>query len=229
MEKIIIVKHQLIRNIVLDEFLENPGIGVASNNSEIINEDEVSDDSIKDKDYHSEPGKTSNSNGDVLSELEVYRQTSEYCTVQNEKFSVPDKRGVAEGHNKMSEEQKTTMINRINRFPRYISNYCRATKNNQEFLPIGMTVTLMYKLYTEENPTHVSLSAYRKIFYKEFNLKTKIPKKDTCHKCGSYQAKIQNITFNKEVKQNVTSEHNRHLKEAELARKQMNSDLKIAA
>ncbi|KAF2898569.1 hypothetical protein ILUMI_07606 [Ignelater luminosus] len=37
------------------------------------------------------------------------------------------------------------------------------------------------------------------------------------------------ITSNNEEKQNVTSEHNRHLEEAELARKQMNSDLKIAA
>ncbi|KAF2891403.1 hypothetical protein ILUMI_14770, partial [Ignelater luminosus] len=56
-----------------------------------------------------------------------------------------------------------------------------------------------------------------------------IPKKDTTRKCDSYQGKIQNITSNNKEKQNVTSEHNRHLEKAELARKQMNSDLKIAA
>ncbi|KAF2887174.1 hypothetical protein ILUMI_18999 [Ignelater luminosus] len=140
-------------------------------------------------------------------------------------LSVPDKRGVVGGHNKTSKKQRVTMINHINKFPRYISHYCRATRNNKEFLPIEMTVTLMHKLYTEENSTHVSLSAYRKIFYKEFNLKTKIPKKDTCNKCDSYQAKIQKITSNNKEKQNVSSEHYRHLEEAELARKQMNSDL----
>ncbi|KAF2894370.1 hypothetical protein ILUMI_11803 [Ignelater luminosus] len=43
-----------VREIALDELLENPSIRVANNNSEIIDEDEDSDDSIKDKDYHYE-------------------------------------------------------------------------------------------------------------------------------------------------------------------------------
>ncbi|KAF2886274.1 hypothetical protein ILUMI_19899, partial [Ignelater luminosus] len=151
---LVISKNPEVRAIALDEFLENPSIVVANNNLEIIDEDEDSDDAIKDKDYHYEPGETSDSD--------------------------------------------------------------------------GMTVTLMHKLYKEQNPTHVSLPAYGKIFHKEFNLKTKISKEDTCNKCDSYQVKIQNITSNNEENQNVTSEHNRHLEQTELARKQMNSDLKIA-
>ncbi|KAF2899968.1 hypothetical protein ILUMI_06218, partial [Ignelater luminosus] len=48
-------KNPEMREIVLDEFLENPSIVVANNNSEIIDEDEDFDDSIKDKDYHYKP------------------------------------------------------------------------------------------------------------------------------------------------------------------------------
>ncbi|KAF2879719.1 hypothetical protein ILUMI_26453 [Ignelater luminosus] len=109
-----------------------------------------SDDSIKEKDYYYEPDE--NSDG-----ISTKRVNTALCKMRN--LSVPDKRGVAGGHSKISEEQRTTVINHINKFPRYISHYCRATRNNQGFLSIGMTVTLMYKLYTEENPTHVSLSA----------------------------------------------------------------------
>ncbi|KAF2889432.1 hypothetical protein ILUMI_16741, partial [Ignelater luminosus] len=148
---LVVSKNPEVRAIALDEFLENPSIVVANNNLEIIDEDEDSDDSIKDKDYHYEPGETSDS--DVNSAL---------CKMKN--LSVLDKRSVAGGHSKMSEEQRAT----------------------------------------------------------------KIPKKDTCNKCDSYQVKIQNITSNNKEKQNVTFEHNRHLEQTELARKQMNSDLKIA-
>lgn len=144
-------------------------------------------------------------------------------------LSVPDKRGVAGGHNKMSDEQRNAVISHINKFPRYKSHYCRANRNNQQFLPIGVTVPLIYKLYKEENANNsISLSAYRKIFLTEFNLRTKSPKKDTCNKCDFYHTKIQNAR-NDEGKQLASSEHDIHLKEAEVARNSMKTDLANAA
>lgn len=40
-------------------------------------------------------------------------------------LSIPDKRGVAGGHNKMSEKHRNDVINHIHKFPRYKSHYCR--------------------------------------------------------------------------------------------------------
>ncbi|KAK5640934.1 hypothetical protein RI129_009481 [Pyrocoelia pectoralis] len=144
-------------------------------------------------------------------------------------LSVSDKRGIAGGHNKMTEHQRNYVINHINKFPRYKSHYCRAHRNEQEFLPVGTTLPLMYKLYNEETPKKdcVSFSSYRKIFLTEFNLRTKAPKKDTCNKCDTFQAKAQS-TSSIEEKQLLKSEHDAHLLEAECARKQMEADLKEA-
>lgn len=141
-------------------------------------------------------------------------------------LSIPDKRGVAGGHNKMTLQQKDAIIAHIKKFPRYKSHYCRETKNNQEFLPIGVTVTLMHKLYQEEHDNSVSLTAYRNVFLTEFNLKTKLPKKDTCNRCDRYDAKIKSV--DEETKKTITSEHKQHLLEAEIARQKMNADLAYA-
>lgn len=141
--------------------------------------------------------------------------------------SIPDKRGIAGGHNKMSLEQKNDIIAHIRMFPKYKSHYCRDRRNQQEYLPIGITIKKMYELYKGEYENVVSLSAYHKIFLTEFNLKTKSPRKDTCNKCDSYAAKIQNCT-NAEEKQKLTSEDEIHKRQAELARARMNSDLALA-
>lgn len=141
---------------------------------------------------------------------------------------IPDKRGIAGGHNKMSEQQRNSIIQHINKFPRYKSHYCRTKRNEQEFLPIGTTLPLMYMLYKEENQNCVSISTYRKIFLTEFNIKTKSPKKDTCNKCDTFVAKSQSTNSNEEIRL-LKLEHDAHLLEAECARKQMEADLTEAS
>lgn len=158
-------------------------------------------------------------------QISTKRINTALCKVRT--LAIPDKRGIAGGHNKMSNDQRNAVISHINKVPRYKSHYCRASTNNQEFLSIGTTLPFMYKLYKEENENIVSLSSYRKIFLTEFNLKTKALKKDTCNRCDTLKAKLQSTNDNEEL-QRLNEEKNIHLLEAENARKQMEADLKGA-
>lgn len=143
-------------------------------------------------------------------------------------LAIPDKRGCAGGHNKLATDVKDLVINHINKIPRYKSHYCRESANKQEFLPIGMTVDKMFRLYKEDNPNSklVSFSTYRKIFLTEFNLRTKQPKKDTCNKCDTFSAKIVNATA--EETETLKLNHDKHLEDAKLARDKMTEDMKKA-
>ncbi|KAK4881410.1 hypothetical protein RN001_004729 [Aquatica leii] len=141
---------------------------------------ENSDDSVRDRDYH------------IISPLNSrLSNEADTATEAVRTLSVSDKRGIAGGHNKMTKHQRSCVINHINKFPRYKFHYCKAHRNEQKFLPVGTTLSLMYKLYNEENLKNdcVRFSSYRKIFLTEFNHKTKAPQKDTCNKYDTFQAK----------------------------------------
>jgi len=87
-----------------------------------------------------------------------------------------DKCGKHNNRRKVPDERLQKVIQHINAFPRYKSHYTRAT-NSKEFLNPELSVAKMYSLYKETENEPVSMSLYRNIFYKHFNLKFKAVKK----------------------------------------------------
>ncbi|CAG9773605.1 unnamed protein product [Ceutorhynchus assimilis] len=82
-------------------------------------------------------------------QISTKRINTSLCKIR--KLSTLDFRCVAGGHNKISDEQKNSVISHINKFPRYKSHYCRMKKDKQEYLTEGTTLTVMYKFYKDEN------------------------------------------------------------------------------
>lgn len=81
----------------------------------------------------------------------------------------------------------------------------------------------MYRLYNEKTTNCASRSYYKKVFYREFNLRFKVPKKDTCKKCDVYLVKAKHaVGTDREMNEEW---HNNHLANADSLRKHMNDDL----
>ncbi|XP_067622432.1 uncharacterized protein [Eurosta solidaginis] len=111
---------------------------------------------------------------------------------------------------KMYEEDRETVTNHIKSFPRYESHYTITHNPRRRYLHTELNVTKMFYLYLEE-------------------CKQKNPQKDTCQKCDQLNTKIKaSCTRNKEEKENLTEEHNIHLRCAELAKKSLKEDKDLA-
>ena len=87
----------------------------------------------------------------------------------------------------------------------------------------------MCDLYKEENAGNgtVSFSCYRKILHTNFNIRRKKLKKDTCNKCDSLYANLQNSN-NISDKEKIENDLNVHQLQAKEAREAMNDDLRTA-
>lgn len=137
-----------------------------------------------------------------------------------------DERGtLSGGQNKLSFAQKEEVCEHIESFPKYVSHYCRKV-TNAKFLSSDLTLTKMYELYTEKRENSVSFSSYKRIFYDNFNLRFKAPKKDTCQRCDRFVVQKSIATGEKLVQ--LQQAHNEHLDKAEALESQMNEDLKLA-
>lgn len=137
-----------------------------------------------------------------------------------------DGRGLLSGGaNAFPPAKKEEVRAHISSFPKYVSHYTRA-QTDSKFLPSTLNLAKMYELYKSESDSPVSLSFYKRIFYKDFNLKFKVPKKDTCYKCDYYLAKIKTVTGSDHMM--LEEWHEEHLKEAERLSAQMHKDLENA-
>lgn len=113
----------------------------------------------------------------------------------------------------------------ISSFPKYVSHYTR-NQTESKFLHSTLNLAIMYRLYKEKYNNPVSQSSYKKVFYKDFNLRFKVPKKDTCKKCDHYGVKIKNaVGVDRQI---IEDWHNNHLEQAELLQTQMKNDLELA-
>lgn len=72
-----------------------------------------------------------------------------------------------------------------------MSHYTRS-QTESKYLNAHLNLAKMYELYKEKVQNPVSKSLCKIIFYTEFNLRFKSPKKDTCKKCDLYIVKIKN-------------------------------------
>lgn len=86
-----------------------------------------------------------------------------------------------------------------------------------------MNLAKMYQLYKIKFQNPVSQSFYKRVFYEDFNLRFRAPKKDTCKKCDSFAAKM--TSANSTERQRLEERHNAHLEEAEQLQKMMKKDI----
>lgn len=129
------------------------------------------------------------------------------------------------GRNKFPLSRMEEVCEHIESFPKYISHYTR-NQTDAKFLNSELNLCKMFELYKCDHENPVSKSFYKKTFYQQFNLRFKVPKKDTCYKCDVYMVKIKNSSGKERIK--LEEWHNEHLQQAESLRKQMNEDLAMA-
>ncbi|WP_331036004.1 hypothetical protein [Lactovum miscens] len=92
--------------------------------------------------------------------------------------SFVDGRGKAiSGWNKFPSAKRQEVRNHISSFPRYVSHYTR-NQTKSKFLHSSLNLAIMYRLYKEKFQNPVIQSYYKKVFYEDFNLRFKVPKKD---------------------------------------------------
>lgn len=141
---------------------------------------------------------------------------------------IKDKRGVEQGGvNKITVQQYQDVVDFIKKVPTYESHYCRK-ETSAKFLSPGVTLAELIEVYMEEyKDSKVSETKFKDIFYKEFNLRSAILKKDTCNFCDKTHALMSSET-NQSKKDELKSSHEEHLQLAEGAKKYMNSDIKLA-
>lgn len=142
-----------------------------------------------------------------------------------------DKRGCSAPPNKISDMRMQSVREHIEKFPCYQSHYTRAKNPNRKYLSSDLNVTLLHKLYTEyctENSIiPVSIDIYRRTFNNEYNLHFHAPRTDTCGKCDAYKIKKSTLTDEAEIL-SLETEHELHLRKAELARTSMKDDAEKA-
>lgn len=137
-----------------------------------------------------------------------------------------DERGkFSGGHNKMSFQKREEVFVHIESFPKYTSHYCRKV-TSAKFLGNDLTLTKMYELYESSHEQPISFSAYQRIFYDNFNLRFKAPKKDTCQRCDRFVVQKNAATGDKLLQ--LQRAHNEHLDKAQFLEEQMNKDLSLA-
>lgn len=129
------------------------------------------------------------------------------------------------GRNALPESKKNEVRAHISSFPKYVSHYTRG-KTESKYLNADLSLAKLYQLYKEEADDPVSQSYYNNIFYTDFNLRFKKPKKDTCHKCDFFNVKIKSTSG---VEREMYEEcHRLHLECAEALRSQMGRDIAAA-
>ena len=144
-----------------------------------------------------------------------------------------DKRGKHVPANSTSSEALSSVHRHIRSFPCYSSHYERNRVPDLNYLPCDLNLRKMYCLYKEmikqENSSTaewekhcVSETTYKRIFYRDFNLKFKSPKKDTCKTCD--QLKIQiDVENNKQTTMENQEELKRLKCKQELHHRQVES------
>ena len=93
---------------------------------------------------------------------------------------------------------KNQIRDHIRSFPSRESHYSRQNNKNRKYLPEGLSIARMYRLYIEKYETDleggqkptVKEWLYRKIFTEEFNISFGYPRSDTCETCDLLKVAI---------------------------------------
>lgn len=102
---------------------------------------------------------------------------------------VEDDRGKIAPKNKADSQQIEEIKSHILSFPTHESHYSRS-QTSKQYLPPGLNVCHMHRLYKEKTTNPLSVSTYRRVF-DEIGLKFKVPSLDTCDKCNTLTTQIK--------------------------------------
>lgn len=157
-----------------------------------------------------------------ISDSRIYTAMSKYLKCN----TLCDLRGkLSGGRNALPEAKHDEVRAHIASFPKYVSHYTRG-KTESKYLSADLTLAKLYQLYREEADNPVSQSYYTNVFYTEFNLRFKTPKKDTCLKCDVASTKMKSSSGAElEMYQEW---HTTHLELGESLQAQMKKDLAAA-
>lgn len=142
----------------------------------------------------------------------------------------PDKRGTnCKRTNIIHATAKQNVRDHIKCLEKVPSHYCRAS-SNREYLPAGLNVRKLYKLYiewfSEQNYDGTVKAAterlYRDIFNKEFNICFYVPKKDQCDQCTKFK------NSNSEEQTLLQADYDSHMSNKQAARDLKDQDKKNA-
>lgn len=136
-------------------------------------------------------------------------------------FTGEDSRGKHGKQKKTEDALLESVFQHINSFPRIESHYCRS-RTKKEYLEGGLNLSMMYRLYEEENKAkglnYVKKHLYESIFNTKFNISFFKPKKDLCVKCEEYKL------LSDEEKMEKEDQHKKHREEVSLSRSEKEKD-----
>ena len=106
------------------------------------------------------------------------------------------------------EDLKDKVRQHISSFPSRESHYSRQSNKNCKYLPNGLSIARMYRLYLEKHEPDIQDGEkpkvkewlYRKIFTEEFNIGFGYPRSDTCETCDLLKVAIDNADEQERVK-----------------------------
>ncbi len=131
-----------------------------------------------------------------------------------------DKRGHHEPPNKLPENVLEKIREHIDSFPTIESHYCRRDTRRLYF-SADLSIQKLYDLYREKQLADqaqiASLSVYKAIFGKEYNIGFYHPRKDQCQTCAHFKLATD------EQKVELQAEQDAHLKRKELAQEEKQS------
>lgn len=157
------------------------------------------------------------------------RINTSLCKMRSE-WCIKDNRGKNGGSNRASKESEEFVINFIKRLPTYISHYRREKTAGAKFLRADMTLSKIYELYSDEAKTAgvkiLSASAVNKLFFTNFNLRTKPLKKDTCNKCDFFESQI--VHASEQTRDDINQKRLAHQDMANCLQNQLKTDMKLA-
>lgn len=106
---------------------------------------------------------------------------------------IQDQRGKHGPKHKITNSQKQNLDSFIKRLPAVPSHYCRGS-SSKLYLPADiLTFTNLYKMYSHNNEDKISLSSFKRIIRKDYNIGIHVPKKDKCISCEKYKNLPNNL------------------------------------
>ncbi|CAH1969846.1 unnamed protein product [Acanthoscelides obtectus] len=128
--------------------------------------------------------------------------------------AITDGRGKHNPRHSITASQKMFLEQFIKGLPAVPSHYCRGS-TKKLYLPSDIkTFTNLYEMYSHQNTDKMSISSFKRIIKKEYNIGIHVPKKDKCIKCERYRHLPSNLKNGKEELDFL-----RHIEKKESAKK----------
>lgn len=129
-------------------------------------------------------------------------------------LGIKDGRGKSIPTNKSDPQKLQAIQDHIKSFPTNESHYSRSHSSKQ-YLPQGLNVAMMYRMYVVITEEPLSIKIYRQVF-KKIGLKVKSPQVDLCNRCSEFQCSLKHEK-NETTKAAIEEQKRIHQEDAEAA------------